>query len=171
MNAPVIKGMAELQARLKNAADNLPKAVGVELKDGANAIAAEAKQRAPGDQGFLRNMISVETVDNLHYNVISAADYSAFVEFGTRQQVQIPPGLEEYAAQFRGNGASSPTGLTAKEAIFAWCQRQGIDQKLWYPIYISIMTKGIEPRPFFFPAADRIAPIIVSNVEKVLNDI
>jgi HK97 gp10 family phage protein len=172
---PVIKGLAELQARLKNAAANLPQMVGAELMDGANAIATEAKQRAPGDQGILRNLISVVQQDTTHYSVVSGADYSAFVEFGTGEKVQIPPGLEEYAAQFKGDFASGTysegSGLTAKEAIFAWCERKGIDPKLWYPIYVSIMIHGTVPQPFFFPAAEHVTPNIVANVEKVLNEI
>jgi HK97 gp10 family phage protein len=174
-NVPVIQGMAELRKRLQDAATNLPRLVGLELKDGANAIAAEAKQRAPGDQGILRNLISVREVSPTVFEVVSGADYSAFVEFGTGEKVQIPPGLEEYAAQFKGDFASGTysegSGLTAKEAIFAWCQRKGIDPKLWYPIYVSIMIHGTQPQPFFFPAAERITPIIIDRVEKVLSNI
>lgn len=168
MASGYIIGMDALKNRLKTAPETIRKAVGIELSDGAQAIAAEAKQRAPGDQGILRQEITAQKIDDLTYEVISGAEYSPYVEFGTLSKVQIPPELEEYAAQFKGSaGASS---LSLKEAIFNWCARKGIDKEAWYPIYISIMTNGVKPQPFFFPAVNRITPIIINRVEKVLGD-
>lgn len=161
-----VVGFRELQAKLKQAAPNLTRLISAELKDGANAIAAEAKSRAPADQGILRNEISVQQIDNLHFAVVSGALYSAFVEFGTRSQVDVPAELQDYASQFQGQGGS--TG--AKQMIFDWCQRKGIDPKFWYPIYISVMVKGVKPQPFFFPAVNRLTPVIITNVERALND-
>lgn len=163
-----ITGLGELRARLANAGQNITKVVSAELQDGANGISAEAKQRAPGDQGILRNLITTAKIDPLNWEVVSGADYSAFVEFGTGQYVSIPDGLQEYAAQFQGNGQSST--LSAKEAIFAWCERHGIDKAAWYAIYISIMANGIRPQPFFFPAVNRQTPIIIDRVNKALGD-
>lgn len=169
-----IQGMAELLARLRQAPQAITSAVSAELQDGAQSIAAEAKTRAPADQGFLRNEIGTEKVDNLNFKVFSGSEYSPFVEFGTGEKVNIPAGLEDYAAQFKGDFASgtlsAATGLTFKEAIFAWCERKGIDKKLWYAIYISIGIHGIEPQPFFFPAVTRLTPIIIDRVNKALED-
>jgi len=171
-NVPQIQGMADLLDRLRKAPQKITALVQAELQDGAEAIAAEAKQRAPGDQGFLRNLIGAFKKEPLSFEVFSKAEYSPFLEFGTGEYVTIPPGLEEYAAQFKGNFASGlyseVTGLTAKEAIFEWCRRKGIEQELWYPIYISVMVHGIRARPFFFPAAQRITPIIIDRVNKAL---
>jgi HK97 gp10 family phage protein len=162
-------GADALSGKLAAMTKSIQSKLSMELQDGANNIAAEAKQRAPGDQGILRNEIYVQTIDSLHYNVVSGADYSPYVEFGTRTLVAIPPGLEDYAAQFIGPAGANSLG--AKEAIFAWCARQGIDQKAWYAIYISIMAKGTKPQPFFFPAVERQKPLIISRVQKVLQDL
>lgn len=174
MSSIQIAGMDSLLAKFKALPQQLNAAVAAEIQDGAQAIAAEAKQRAPGDQGFLRNQIAALKVSDMTWKVVSGADYSAFVEFGTLEKVEIPAGLEEFASQFKGDFASGTYGggsnLTAKEAIFAWCERQGIDKELWYPIYISIMTHGIAARPFFFPAAFRNEPIIIDRVKKALAD-
>lgn len=171
-NVPQIQGMTELLAKLKKIPADITAAVSAELQDGANSIAAEAKQRAPADQGLLRNLISVNKVDAITFEVISGASYSPFVEFGTLEKVSIPAGLEEYAAEFKGNFASGTYSeggeLTFKEAIFAWCERKGIDPKLWYAIYVSIAIHGSEPQPFFFPAAQRQTPIIIDRVEKAV---
>jgi len=175
MNDPKIIGLKELQIRLFKMQDKLIRDVDRELNDGAQAIAAEAKQRAPGDQGTLRQQIASRKLEANRYEVTSNAEYSPYLEFGTLEKVQVPAELTEYAAQFKGNFASglySEGGaLTAKEAIFAWCQRHSIEQELWYPIYVSIMVLGIEARPFFFPAFKRISPIIIDRVQKILNGV
>jgi len=174
MSSIQIAGMDNLLQRLRGLPAKVTASVAAEIQDGAQSIAAEAKQRAPGDQGFLRNQIAAFKVDPTTWQVVSGADYSPYVEFGTLEKVQIPPGLEEFAAQFKGNFArgtySEGGNLTAKEAIFAWCERQGIDKQLWYPIYVSIMVHGVSPRPFFFPAAFRLEPIIVDKIKKALEE-
>ena len=169
-----IAGMDELLSKLRSLPENITAAVGAEIQDGAQSIAAEAKRRAPGDQGFLRNQIAAIKSGDLSWNVVSGADYSAYLEFGTGEKVQIPAGLEDYAAQFKGDFASGTLGagsnLSAKDAIFNWCERKGIDQELWYPIYVSIIVHGISPQPFFFPAALRQEPIILDRIKKALAD-
>lgn len=168
-NVPQIQGMAELLARLQQAPQSITSEVSGALAEGTYNIANDAKLAAPADQGFLRNQIGADKQGPLAYEVYSNAEYSAFVEFGTLEKADIPPGLEEYAAQFKASGGSDG-GLTLKEAIFAWCQRQGIDQKLWYAIYVSIAVNGVEPQPFFFPAVNRQTPIIINRVNEALKD-
>jgi len=173
-NNPAIIGLTEAQRKIFRLQDKLLRQVDRELADGAQSIAAEAKQRAPGDQGTLRQQISSRKLEANTWEITSNAEYSPYVEFGTLEKVQVPAGLEEYAAQFKGNFASglySEGGaLTAKEAIYAWCKRKGIDQQLWYPIFVSIMVHGVTPQPFFFPAYERIKPIIIDRVQKLLNN-
>lgn len=146
-----------------------------ELKDGADQIARLAINNAPADQGFLRNQIKSVKTNELEYEVVSLSSYSPYLEFGTMEKVSIPAGLEDYAAQFKGDFASGTYSeggeLTFKEAIFAWCQRKGIPQELWYAIYISIGIHGIEARPFFFPAVEQMRPIIIQNVEKAVKNV
>lgn len=161
-----IKGLDALRGRLRDMPATLARVVDKELEDGCQSIVAEAKQRAPVDQGILVNEIGFQKVNDLAYAVYSNALYSAYVEFGTRANVSIPPGLEEFASQFIGSpGASS---LSAKEAIFAWCKRMGIDPKAWYAIYITLMVSGVKPHPFFFPAVNRILPIMINRITKTL---
>jgi HK97 gp10 family phage protein len=156
----------QLATRMKSLPDVLTQRIRLELQDGAQAIASEAIQRSPGNNGILRNEIGYEKEDDLNFVVFSNALYSAYVEFGTRANVDIPPGLEAYAAQFIGSpGASS---LSAKEAIFEWCRQRGIDEKAWYAIYVTLLTNGGQPHPFFFPAVNRILPIITNRITEVL---
>lgn len=156
-----------LADRLQDLTDELEEKVDAELADGCQAIAEEAKQRAPADDGILRETIGVDQIASLNYQVFCNALYSPYVEFGTRTNVSIPDGLEEYAAQFIGPSSTS-SELTAKEAIEAWCKHKGIDEQHWYAIYITLLTKGVQPHPFFFPAVNRILPIILNRVIQVL---
>jgi len=173
MSSIKIEGLDDVLGRLKTLPQKVTSEVATEIQDGAQAIAAEAKQRAPGDQGFLRNLIAAAKIDITTWEVVSGADYSPFVEFGTLEKVEVPAELQAFAAQFKGDFASGTysegSGLTAKEAIFNWCERQGIDKNLWYPIYVSIMIHGTKAQPFFFPAVFRLTPIIVDRVKKALS--
>lgn len=171
---PTILGIDILVDRLEQVDYALTTEISGELRQGAQDIANIAKSLAPTDQGFLKNQISSRAISQFEFQVVSGVEYSPYLEFGTLSKVNIPPGLEEYAAQFKGDFSSGTLGahglLPAKEAIFAWCARNGIDEELWYPIYVSIMIHGIQPRPFFFPAFNRQEPIIIERVNNVLKD-
>lgn len=162
-----IEGIDQLRARFStDASGNLRQRAAFIISDAAQRMALEAKKLAPGNTGFLQNLISAVKIDELNYEVISGADYSAFVEFGTRDKAVVPPELEEFAAQFKGTGESS--SLSPKEAIFEWCRAKGIEEELWWSIYISIMVHGVAPQPFFFPAADAVEPVLNSDMQKLL---
>lgn len=170
-----VAGLGDLLSKIKTLPKDISAAVAAEIQDGAQLIAADAKAAAPGDQGFLRNQIAAIKVSDTIWTVTSGADYSAFVEFGTGEKVQIPAGLEEYAAQFKGDFSSGTysdgdSNLSAKDAIFQWCERKGIDKQLWYAIYVSIMIHGTEAQPFFFPSVLKNTPIIINRVKQAIND-
>src|SRR5688572_4961486 len=129
-----VEGLDKAVKRFDSYPKRLRAEVNGEFQDASREFEQRAKSAAPADQGFLRNSISSYKERDLNYVVVSASDYSPYVEFGTRSKVRIPPGLESYASQFRGGGSGNP-----KQMIFEWCRRKGIDQKAWYPIYISIM--------------------------------
>lgn len=162
-----IQGLDALLKRLQDAPQELVTNIDAELDDGAKQIAKLAKVQAPSNNGTLRQGIDSEKVAAMDYSVFSNAEYSAFMEFGTGTYVDIPPGLEEYAAQFKGGGGSGV--LSAKEAIFQWCKQKGIDEKAWYAIYITIMTNGVHPHPFFFSALGAKEKTIIDNVTKAID--
>lgn len=164
-----IEGLTQLQNKLKNLPKKLEDEIDEELHASALTIEAQAKSAAPKDVGFLVNGISSLKTGKLEYEIVSAATYSAWVEFGTRSKVRIPPGLEDFSAQYMGRPNSSALG--AKEAIYEWCRRKGIEPKMWYPIFISIMVKGIEPHPFFFPAYLAEKPKLIARIKRIVTDI
>lgn len=163
-----IVGLPELVDRLQKIPDSVSREVSEELRVGAEGIAADAKASAPGDVGTLRQQIGVKKITDLTFEVISGAEYSPYVEFGTLLEVSIPPELQAYAAQFKGNGQGG--NLSAKEAIFAWCERHGIEREAWFAIYMKLIRVGMKPHPFFFSAFNRQKPIILERIQKVLKD-
>ena len=159
-----LEGLNEVLAKLKNASSEVVAEVDAELQAGAKDVERDAAKAVPVDVGFLKNAISSKRVDDLSYEVVAQESYAPYVEFGTRSKVKIPEGLEAYAAKFRGKSDKKGAWL----AISAWCKRKGIEKSKWYSIYKKIMTEGVNPQPFMFPALQKNLPKIVGRIEKVL---
>jgi hypothetical protein len=163
-----IRGLKDLQKRVGGIApailDNVDKAMHLAAGDFVN----RAVNDAPVDEGVLRNGISFKRVAQLEYEVVSAAFYSPYIEWGTKSKAEVPSDLQAYANQFRGKGKA---GNSFFESILAWVHRTGItarysiktrqkmnstkaDKEREYQaamaIYYSILKKGIKPQPFFF---------------------
>ena len=69
----VIDGMRGLEDLVKDLPANIFQLVHQEIQDGAEAIAAEAKQRAPVNDGILKNMITVDYDGPMSFTVSSRA--------------------------------------------------------------------------------------------------
>lgn len=158
-------GFDTIGERLKTASESVFKEVDAEIGASVKEMELGAQRDAPKDQGLLANEITSFQDAPLRWSLVSQASYSAFVEFGTKSQVQIPAGLEAEAAKHRGSPGGS---LSAKQAIFQWCARHGIEQKFWYPIFVSIMVNGIRPRPFFFKQLEAEKPILLNRLQQIL---
>lgn len=160
-----IKGFDGFAERMKSASEKVFAEVDAEIGASIKQMELGAKQDAPKDQGLLVNEISSFQEQPLVWQLVSAASYSAFVEFGTKSHVVIPPWLEAEAAKFRGQAGGT---LGAKQAIFNWCKRHGIDPKFWYPIFIKIMVQGIRPHPFFFKQLDAEKPNLINRLQQIM---
>lgn len=161
-----ITGLNELKANLEKEAKRLEKGIDEILQMNIREMERNAKRDAPADQGILKAEITTKKERSLSWVLTSNANYSGYVEFGTKSKVQIPAGLEEAAAQVRAERFAGT--LEAKQAIFNWCKRNGIEQRLWYPIYISIMIKGRTAHPFFFKQSERQAAILQQDVKQFI---
>jgi HK97 gp10 family phage protein len=99
-----LTGLKDVQDALKAIDDKLKNDVGNEIKASSLTIMSSAKRLAPIDLGFLRGQISYEPINDLTYEVQAKAKYSAYIEFGTGGQVNVPAGYEELAILFKGKG-------------------------------------------------------------------
>lgn len=120
MNKPFtysLEGMDKVLKGLKSLPVELKKKAEMEIKASAEVIARNAKRDAIVDNGFLKNGISSFKVGEMTFEVVSNAHYSAYVEFGTGGLVDIPNGLESYAAQFKGDNKRK-VNLPARPFLF-----------------------------------------------------
>ena len=99
-----VKGINKAIKELKNTGLQVSDKVDAITKSNAQEIEAEAKQKAPVDDGFLRNQISTEKKGEALYGVVANAPYSAYMEFGTGGEVEVPNELKDIAIQFKGKG-------------------------------------------------------------------
>lgn len=146
-----IRGLNELQRDL----NKLEKDVATEskkiLEQVVDRMIQDAKANAPRDLGRLIDSIDRENKDN-GWTVVFfvGAEYAFATEFGTVTKVQVPDELKDVAMQFKGykNGDFSEF----LDNIKAWAKRKGIEDSAAYPIAMSILRKGINPQPYFYPA-------------------
>ena len=163
-----IKGWKEYEKKLSEASNDLKLLADLGASTSADYIANRARNKAPLNDGNLIKSINQEGSNGV-YKVNVSADYAAYVEFGTRRKVQIPAGLEDYAAQFKGSTGRS--GEEAKKAIYEWCRKKGIAEDKWWAVYIGIMTKGIKAQPFLFPSVDEEEPKFFERLKKLLENL
>jgi HK97 gp10 family phage protein len=122
-----VKGISELKKRFKE----IPSAVAEEVDLFMGVAAADFEDRAataaPVDLGRLRGGIKVEKVKEMDWRVTSYVEYSAYVEFGTRSSVNVPPDLKDYALQFK---TSDGTGVGMPARPFFFKQRRPVTEQL-----------------------------------------
>lgn len=163
-NNVTLKGFKEFQGKLNNLNARATKLLGSVAKEAADTWESRAKQAAPVDQGRLRSGITTHKEGPMRYEVSSEAEYSAYLEWGTKTKVRVPADIANYAQQFKSGG--NPGG--AKKMIFAWMKRVGIPPEIQWLVFMSIMIKGITPHPFFFIQRPFVEKQLVNDMKHVL---
>jgi HK97 gp10 family phage protein len=162
-----IKGLEGLKKKL----GSIPQSVITEVDSDMSVIANEFVDRAvadaPNDRGQIKNFITAKKEGVMNYEVVSAAPYSAYMEFGTKSRFRAIPGID--SSKFKGKGRGDYYDFL--KAILEWVERKGIAsrfsvqtrKKLKHTkadnerilqtaeaIAFSIIRKGVNPHPFFF---------------------
>ena len=177
--------------RFKNMGKELADMVDLVLEKNIVQMEEGAKQRAPGDMGFLRQNISADTSKYLHKELTANAFYAAYMEFGTgvyaaQYVATLPVDWQAYAAQFKAKGQGSGTFFDFLVAIKEWVKRVGIGvsynvstrrknrqsnadiENVAYAIAMSILRKGVRPHPFLYPAYREQLPKLETDLENAL---
>ena len=147
-----VKGLSKVLKDLEKFGREADKGTEIVTKSVSVGIVEDAKLAVPKNLGEagLAGKIVFTKVENADYKVVVKSPYGAYVEFGTGAKVKVPAELSKVAAQFKGKKAGSfEEGL---RAIKDWCRNKGIDEGAAYPIFMSILKKGQEPRPYLYPA-------------------
>ena len=167
-----LTGIKQLEGKLNNLTTILQKDVSNEINATALNIENQAKKLAPINLGQLRNSIALTKDSELTYTVAANASYSAYVEFGTGPQVNVPADFKAYAQQFKGKSGGKFKDMV--EALTLWVKRKGIgngknDKGLAYVIALSILRKGMRPQPILIPAYEMEKPKLIQRLNKLLN--
>lgn len=158
----VLKALDSLGDKVRRSAER-------EIERSARNIERDAKRKAPtGANNRLKTSIDVRG-SQLSREVFTDVRYAPYVEFGTKSKVKIPPGLESYAMQFKGNKGGSFEDF--EKNIKVWAKRKGIPEEAVYPIMMSILHNGIKAQPFLFPAFFAEQPQLLKRLKKVLRGI
>jgi HK97 gp10 family phage protein len=165
-------GMKELEGKLNKLTTALKVDVGDEINASVIKIENQAKRLAPVNFGQLRGSIAHSKDSELTYSVAANASYSAYVEFGTGPQVNVPADFKSYAQQFKGKSGGKFKDMV--EALTLWVKRKGVgngknDKGLAYVIALSILRKGMRPQPFLVPAYEMEKPKLIQRLNKLLN--
>lgn len=97
-----VEGTDAISTRFRDKADLLSTGLGEALREIAQVIVDAAQANAPVDTGFLRDNIQIQDESDTSVTVVSQAEYSSFVEFGTRYMAAQPffePAIEAGRAQ------------------------------------------------------------------------
>lgn len=113
-----IKGLMELQLKVKNFNSNLNKEATAIVERGAQVFVRNAKRDAPVDFGVLRNSITYTKSSGIGFEVISGARYSPYLEWGTITKVDVPAEQSSYAIQFKGSGLKTTGGIKPHPYFF-----------------------------------------------------
>lgn len=183
-----LKGVRGSIKQFKRSSKEIKKEIDSELTAGAIQVAANAKRRAPVDEGLLRNSIRAD-VSGPTKRVIVGAFYAAYLEFGTGKKVKIPPGYAEFAAKYKGR-ANRGNIMQFFYRLVQWVRRKKVsgvysvktkrrlgnratqanqDYEAAYFIMLKILANGIRPQPFMIPAFEEEKPRIIKRVKNIIN--
>ena len=160
-----IKSIQKTLKALDSLGEKVRKSAEREIERSARNIERKAKTNAPsGVSNRLKTSIDVRG-SGLSREVYTDVRYAPYVEFGTKSKVEIPPGLEGYAMQFKGKKGGSYEDL--EKNIKRWAHLKGIPEEAVYPIIKSILHKGTKAQPFLFPAFFAEQPQLLKRLKGV----
>lgn len=112
-----VKGLKDTLAKFKKLGDKAVTVVEQVTGQTANEMTAVAKRSAPVDLGKLRQNIANTQETKLSYKIEAFEVYAPYVEFGTGGLVDVQPGWEDMAIQFKGKGIKQ-VNLPARPFMF-----------------------------------------------------
>jgi hypothetical protein len=133
------EGLDETIKALKSTVTDIEDKVDFAFGINTEAMAAEAKNRVAVKDGRLKNSISANKIAKYQYELVAGVFYAPYIEFGTGK----------YAATY-------VTGIDVEWA------------KLALQFYVSGQGRIYE-RPYLYPSYKRIFPILIKDIEKLVN--
>jgi HK97 gp10 family phage protein len=173
-----IEGLDKVMKGMRNFTEVKKKKVEEIVKEGADKIRNKAIRRVPVNEGFLKKSVQINRVKE-GYEVVVDADYGPFVEFGTKNKVEVPSEFAAYAAQFKGQQIS---GGDMYQSILDWVRLKKIRfeakgerrqkrmtlEQTAFIIMQSILREGIEAQPYLLPSFVEVRAEMIDELTKEL---
>lgn len=173
-----IANIGNVNKRFEKLSQDVKTNIKNEVKASALKIQSDAKKNAPVNLGSLRNSIYIVSEDKgsnqYVFGVGSNASYAPYVEFGTGGKVKIPPGYEDYAAQFKNKEGGKFKDMVL--ALMEWGIRKGYIQagkgarQHAYFMALKILAKGLRPQRFLIPAFEAEKSKLIQRIEKIIKN-
>lgn len=115
-----ISGNQAILRRLRDLPERAKELVSDEVEATTMDIHRDAVARVPVDTGRLKGSLTpvvLKQGEKVTGEVVTNVEYAPYVEFGTGGKVNIPQGLETYAARFKGKGVKQ-VNLPARPYLF-----------------------------------------------------
>lgn len=182
-----LKGIDGMIVSLNKTIATAEKETRVALSTFSNAVVKSAKERAPANEGYLRNSIS-GSVPGFQAKIVVTANYAAYLEFGTRKfaakyVATLPADWKAYAATFKGKGGGTLDQFI--QDIMQWVRQKGIGalktksgnvseskssldamQSTAYAIALNILRNGIRAQPYLYPSVTDHTPKLIEDIKK-----
>lgn len=149
-----IPNLAQALRSIDTYSKEMQQEVDDEMTKTAYEAVNEMQQLAPRDDGNLAAHIAVVKNEFLEKQIESGAEYSAYVEFGTGTNVDVPniEGIQQFAMQFKGEGKQGTHPVRFKDGTWAMVPYQ----------------LNLRPHPFFFPAIQHQALDLPKKLKDIL---
>lgn len=164
-----VRGVDRLMTRIRFAKAQMWPTTMAIIEKYVDMMIAEARENAPVDLGVARDSLGKEVRDRSVVYFLASA-HGAIQEFGYGgRMADIPTEMEEEARKFKGYKSGDFKEFVAE--LKEWCVRKGIDPEAAYPIAASILDKGLQPRPFYYPAYQKYKPDMLKEIEENLKNL
>ena len=186
-----VKGIDKILKTFKSFPEEVQRLANYELKNGAEDMAREAKQRAPKDEAGGGGIVSA--INTRHgadsHEVFMQKEHGIYQEFGTKKKFRAPSFLGSYPSRFRGKGRG--TYQDALKNMQRWVRGNGIagtysvktrrrtgnkptreqqDKQAAYLILRKILREGLSPQPYFFPSFFVARKRVLSRMRKLIKE-
>jgi len=162
------KDLAFLKQNMQRFSEDINEIVRIELGLTANDIRNDAINSAPVAFGQLQKQIIVDE-NAKGFKVESGSKYSAYVEFGTKSKVDVPPELASIAMKFKGGAPGTWDELLKN--IEEWAHKtKKIPIEAAYGAAMNIARYGVKAQPFLYPAYTKNRDLAEKNINRKLKD-
>lgn len=162
-------GMEDTLNKLRKLDTEISRDVDAEIGASVLDMERSAKQFAPVNDGLLRSSISTSKVDKMTYELVSAAPYSAFMEFGTKKKFDSVTGYEKLAEAAKGKGGGSYKQFL--DSLTRWVEKK-IGKKnargIAWVIARSILVNGVKGNHYFTRGIEAHKRKMLDRIKKIV---